>query len=63
METNNTLPKVYTDMFITNQYGGVGNLNGDFWDAMLWYGHDVYYIVNSFRVDEVADVDMMLIGL
>ena len=50
-------------MFITDQYGGVGNLNGDFWDAMLWYGHEVYWVVDSFKVNEIADVDMMLIGL
>ena len=50
-------------MFISEQYGWLANINGDYWDAMLDYGCESYWIAEHLQSDEYRDVDLMLMGL
>lgn len=56
-------------MFISEQYGWLANVSGEYWDAMQWYGMDAYdnAFLKSRDDDEylanMVDADKMLIGL
>lgn len=54
-------------MFISEQYGWVFELSGEFFDNMLYIGHECYRasakVYGLSSIDTMRDVDLMLIGL
>lgn len=50
-------------MFISEQFAAVWNLDGNYWDAMLDVGADMYWIAGHLDADVYRDVDLMLVGL
>jgi hypothetical protein len=56
METN-----TYSEMFIANQYSGMFNLSGDFWDHLLDLQYDAK--PQDLEYETIVDIKMMLISL
>jgi hypothetical protein len=56
-------------MFISEQYGWLANISGDYWDAMLDYGMDSYDCAFAYTRNDydymlaVRDVELMMMGL
>lgn len=50
-------------MFISEQYGDVSRLDGNYWGALLMIGAGMYWTSEQEYTDAYRDVDMMLIGL
>lgn len=50
-------------MFISEQYGWLANVSGEYWDAMLDYGCEMYWLAEFGSVQDLKDTDKMLMGL
>lgn len=54
-------------MFISEQYGWVSELSGEFFDNMLHVGYDCYganaKVYGLCSIDTMREFDLMLIGL
>lgn len=49
-------------MFISEQYGWVSELSGEFFEATIVLGYS-HYCLLAYSTDSVRDVDLMLMGL
>ena len=58
MKTNTT-----HNMFISEQYGWLVNISGGYFDAMMDYGWDSYWLIADKPAKAFRDVDLMLMGL